>query len=371
MSFTEFDRQMMRRALALARQGMGFVSPNPLVGCVIVSASGEILGEGAHLAFGGPHAEPNAIADAESKGHTARGSTVYVTLEPHSHEGKTKPCSKLLIEKEIARCVIATQDPYFEVNGGGISELRAAGIVVETGLLQEEAQEQNRFFFKHVTTGVPYVTLKLAASLDGRAALENGESKWITSEASRAKVHELRAEHDAVLIGAQTARLDDPALTVRFAKGRQPWRLVLDTRLELPPSLKLFTDDERAKTILVTTAPITEQNEKAFGPLGIERLTIEAFHNQIDLSKLLHALGARGMASVLVEAGPTLAASFIRERLFDELLIFYGPILLGGDAKATVGPLDINALAQAPRMSLKQVEYTAGSDDVMLRLRAL
>ena len=169
MPFTDFDRQIMHRALTLATQGNGNVNPNPFVGCVIVSALGDTIGEGAHLVFGGPHAEPNAIADAEAKGHSVRGATAYVTLEPHSHHGKTPPCTKLLIEKGIARCVIAIEDPNPKVNGNGIRELRAAGIHVEVGLLAEEARELNRFFMKHITTGMPYVTLKLASSLDGRS----------------------------------------------------------------------------------------------------------------------------------------------------------------------------------------------------------
>jgi diaminohydroxyphosphoribosylaminopyrimidine deaminase / 5-amino-6-(5-phosphoribosylamino)uracil reductase len=369
MPFTESDRQRMLRALTLASQGKGSVSPNPLVGCAIVSTSGEIIGEGAHLQFGGPHAEPNAIADSEAKGNSVQGATAYVTLEPHSHHGKTPPCTKLLIEKGIARCVVAMEDPNPKVSGNGIRELQAAGIHVETGLLAEEARELNRFFIKHITTGVPYVTLKLASSLDGRSALANGESQWITSDASRKKVHELRAEHDAVLIGARTALADDPALTVRFVEGRQPKRIVLDARLESPRTLKLFTDAERAKTILVTTPAAAQRSGKLFTNLGIEILAIDADGDRIDLTKLLHALGGRGIASVLVEAGPSLAASVVNERLFDEIILFYGPVLLGGDAKPAIGPLGLESLAQAPRLMLKQVERIEESGDVMLRLR--
>ena len=374
MPFTEFDRQMMFRALTLAKRGMGYVSPNPLVGCVIVSASGELLGEGAHLEFGGPHAEPNAIADAKARGYSVNGATAYVTLEPHSHQSKTPPCTKLLIEKRIARCVVAMQDPNPNVNGAGIREMREAGIQVDVGLLSEDARELNRFFIKHIATGSPFVTIKLAASLDGRSALESGESKWITSEASRKKVHDLRAEHDAVLVGTRTALADDPALTVRLANRtrsglRQPARIVLDTRLELPHALKLFTDEERGKTILVTTASAAASRGEGYTSLGIELLTIGAINNRIDLPQLLRALGARGVASVLVEAGPSLAASFVQERLFDELLIFYGPILLGGDAKPTIGPLGLETLSHAPQMMMKGVEQIEGSDDVMMRFR--
>ncbi|HET6400642.1 MAG TPA: bifunctional diaminohydroxyphosphoribosylaminopyrimidine deaminase/5-amino-6-(5-phosphoribosylamino)uracil reductase RibD [Candidatus Kapabacteria bacterium] len=371
MALTEFDRRMMIRALTLARRGVGYVSPNPLVGCVIVSGTGEILGEGAHLVFGGPHAEPNAIADAEARGRSVRGATIYITLEPHSHPSKTPPCTKLLIEKGIARCIVAMEDPNPKVSGEGIRELQEAGIPVDTGLLAEEARELNRFFIKHITTRLPYITLKLASSLDGRSAMANGESRWITSETSRKKVHELRAEHDAVLIGARTALADDPALTVRLAEGRQPARIVLDARLELPRSLQLFTDEERAKTILVTTAAAAEKNGEAFRKQGIELLTIEAVNGRIDLSHLLLTLGARGIASVLVEAGSSLMASFVRDRLFDEMLLFYGPVLLGGDAKPAIAPLGIDILARAPRLALQQAERVEESDDVMLRLRPI
>jgi diaminohydroxyphosphoribosylaminopyrimidine deaminase/5-amino-6-(5-phosphoribosylamino)uracil reductase len=257
------------------------------------------------------------------------------------------------------------------VSGKGIHELRAAGLQVDVGLLAEEARELNRSFIKHITRGVPFVTLKLATSLDGRSALAGGESKWITSEASRKKVHELRAEQDAVLIGARTAFADDPALTVRLTHGRQPQRIVLDARLELPLSLKLFTDEARAKTIIATSAFAAKQRGGEFTKHGIELLTIGTIDGRIDLSQLLRTLGARGIASVLVEAGPALAASFLQQRLFDEVLLFYGPILLGGDAKPAIGPLGTEALSQTPRLTLEQVERVEGSDDVMIRLRPI
>ena len=348
MPFTEFDRTMMLRALALAERGRGYVSPNPLVGCVIVDAAGEIIGEGAHLAFGGPHAEPNAIQDAELRGHSVRGATVYVTLEPHSHQGKTPPCSKLLIEKGIARCVIAMQDPNPKVSGSGIRELREAGIEVSIGLLEDEARELNRFFIKHITTGLPFITLKLATSLDGHSALASGASKWITSEPSRARVHALRAEHDAVMIGARTALVDNPSLTVRLAspplspRSRRELRgvrIVLDARMELPPTLNLFSDQEKSKTIVITTREAAHRHGDSF-PNGIELLPLDAaVAGRIDLSQLFQVLGERNITSILVEAGPTLAASIVREKLFDELILFYGSILLGADAKPAIGPL--------------------------------
>lgn len=367
MAYTDLDREMMLRALALALRGKGRVSPNPLVGCVIVNARGHVIGEGAHLAFGGPHAEPNAIRDAESHGHSVRGATVYVTLEPHAHSGKTPPCSKLLVEKGIARCVVAMQDPNPLVSGNGIQELHDAGIDVNVGLLEEEVREFNRFFIKHVTTGFPFVTLKLASSLDGRSALANGESKWITSEASRARVHALRAEHDAVMIGARTALADDPSLTVRLVEGQQPRRIVLDARSELPPTLHLFTDATRERTIVVTTREAAIRHGGSFGN-GIELLKLEAAQGgRIDLKELFRTLGERGIASILVEAGPTLAGSLVQQKLFDELIVFYGPMVLGGDAKPAIGSLGLLSLADALRLTLKNAEQI--DNDIMLRFR--
>lgn len=354
----------MRRALALARQGIGHVSPNPLVGCVIVR-DGRVLGEGAHLVFGGPHAEPNAIKDAESRGESVEGSTVYVTLEPHSHQGKTAPCSELLIQKRISRCVIAMQDPYPEVNGRGIKQLGDAGIDVEVGVLEEEARELNRFFVKHVTSGMPYVTLKVAQSADGRSALASGESRWITGEDSQRRVHELRAQHDAVLVGASTALADDPALTVRHVEGRQPWRIVLDARAELTTNLKLFSDSVANKTILATTSKHDAQARNLHP--GIADVIVADGNDRIELRSLLKQLAQRGIASVLVEAGPRLAASFIGEALADELQLFTAPILLGGDARPALGGLSLDSLSAAVRFRFERVERIG--DDVLLVLR--
>ena len=359
---------MMHRALLLARAGIGNVSPNPLVGCILTNADGKILGEGAHLAFGGPHAEVNAIRDAESKGHSVDGATSFVTLEPHAHTGKTPPCTKLLIEKGIARCVIAMQDPNPKVSGAGINELRAAGIEVEVGLLENESRDLNRFFIKHITTGLPFVTMKLASTLNGKSALANGESKWITSEASRARVHAMRAEHDAVLIGTRTALQDDPALTVRLATGRQPLRLVLDARLDLPPTLKLFTDEHHSRTIIITTPQALMSKDQTFTSMGIELLAIEGSGERIDLAQMLRRLGERNIASILVEAGPTLASSIVKDDLLDELAIFYAPMLFGSNARSSVGPLDELSIADAPRLSLKNVERVEGSEDVLIRM---
>ena len=372
MPFNDLDHTRMLRALEIARKGIGFVSPNPLVGCVITDRGGDILGEGAHLLFGGPHAEPNAVADAEAKGYSVEGATVYVTLEPHCHEGKTPPCTKLLIEKKIVRCVVAMEDPNPKVSGEGIREIQKAGIKVEVGLLKEEARELNRFFIKHITTGLPYVTLKLAMSLDGRSALASGAARWITSEASRTLVHQLRAEHDAVLVGARTAKLDDPALTVRLVEGRQPWRIVLDMALELPESLQLFSDNHCSKTIVAASKKMVERNPEKLDKLhklGVEILPVPSDGDRIDLKALLSELGRKGIASVLIEAGPTLADSIIKGQLFDEMQLFMAPLILGADARPAIGALDIKELASAVKYGLHHVARIEGSDDTLIRIR--
>jgi diaminohydroxyphosphoribosylaminopyrimidine deaminase/5-amino-6-(5-phosphoribosylamino)uracil reductase len=371
MPYTEFDERMMQRALSLALAGVGYVSPNPLVGCVICDDSGWILGEGAHLAFGGPHAEVNAILNAEASGHSVRGATAYVTLEPHAHTGKTPPCTKLLIEKGIARCIIAMEDPNPKVSGMGIRELRDAGIEVQVGLLEDEAREMNRFFIKHITTGLPYVTMKLASTLDGRSALASGESQWITSLASRTIVHQLRALHDAVLIGARTALLDDPELTVRYTSGRQPRRIVLDARLELPHTLKHFTDKRKSDTIIVTTPKALAERGDEFVPMGFELMSIEGSNDRIDLPQMLRQLGGKGVSSLLIEAGQTLAASILQQDLCDELDIFYGPLIFGSDGRPSVGPMGLLSIENAHRLSLKSVERVEGSEDIHARYRKL
>jgi diaminohydroxyphosphoribosylaminopyrimidine deaminase/5-amino-6-(5-phosphoribosylamino)uracil reductase len=358
------DEYFMHRALELARQGIGRVSPNPLVGCVIVR-DGRILGEGAHLEYGGPHAEPNAIRAAEAHGEQVADATAYVTLEPHSHIGKTPPCSTLLTEKGIARCVIAMQDPYPEVNGRGIAELRAAGVAVEVGLLEKEARELNRFFIKHVTTGMPYVTLKVAQSLDGRSALANGQSRWITGQESQNRVHRERSQHDAVLVGARTAATDNPSLTVRHVEGRQPWRIVLDARLELPMNLTIFSDKYRERTLVLTASNDTTKIE-ALEAAGVAVLKVGS-NSRIELSHALLTLSTRGIASILVEAGPRLASAMLLEQLVDELQVFIAPTVLGGDAQPSFGALGLATLPSASDLHIHSVERIG--NDVLLCLR--
>jgi diaminohydroxyphosphoribosylaminopyrimidine deaminase/5-amino-6-(5-phosphoribosylamino)uracil reductase len=366
------DELWMRLALELAEQGLGHVSPNPLVGCVIVR-DGVKLGEGAHLRFGEAHAEVNAVDDSKANGHSLKDATVYVTLEPCSHTSKTPPCAELLVREQIARCVVATQDPNPLVSGQGIAKLRDANIEVNVGLLEAEATELNRFFNKHIVQKLPYVTMKMAQSLDGRSALGNGVSQWITSTASRTEVHRMRSIYDAVLIGKGAARADDPSLTVRLIQGRQPLRVVLDTDLTLPRSLNLFTDEFAAKTILfASTDAVTQeaQHVEELRKQSVEVVAVDSDGKYVSLEQVLRILGERGIASVLVEPGPELASVFIREGLFDEIVCFVAPRLLGGDAKPSVGKLGIETLETATGLKLRSVEQVQNSEDIKLVYRA-
>jgi diaminohydroxyphosphoribosylaminopyrimidine deaminase/5-amino-6-(5-phosphoribosylamino)uracil reductase len=364
------DIEFMSRALVLAREGAGFVSPNPLVGCVIVKNE-EVIGEGYHKKYGEAHAEVNAVRDAEAKGNNVDGATAYVTLEPCSHLAKTPPCADLLIEKKIARCVIALRDPFKEVNGKGIDKLKKAGIEVEVGICEDEAREVNRFFIKYVTTGLPYVTLKMAMSLDGKVALKSGKSKWISSESSRAVVHRMRSQYDSVLVASATVIADDPELTVRLSQGRNPKRIVLDASLRLTGEEKIFSN-EAEKVILLTTHPAyRDKTEKAkqLEARGVKIYKVGTIEGQLDLNEAFHILGKGHIASILVEPGPTLATAMLRAGQFDELALFLAPMVLGDDARSGFGEMYVKDLAKAERLKLHSTGRVEGSDDIFIRYK--
>lgn len=362
----------MHRALELARRGAGFVSPNPLVGCVIADENGNILGEGSHEHYGEAHAEVNAVRNAESNGHSCEGATVFVTLEPCSHFGKTPPCVDLLIAKKIRRCVIAMQDPSKQVNGSGIKKLRDAGIEVDIGILENDAREVNRFFIKHVTTGLPYITMKLAMSLDGKIALKSGRSKYITSEASRTIVHRMRAEYDAVMVASATVIADDPELTVRLATGRQPKRVVLDASLRVGEDAKIYSDAHRSSTIVVANESVVREKRSKADELvsrGISIVGIKISGEQLDLKTVFTELGKQNITSILVEPGPTLATTINSLGLFDELVLFYAPTVLGDDARSAFGELHLHSLTDAKKFQLLESRNVEGSDDILVRLK--
>lgn len=316
------DKKMMRLALELAKTAEGQTSPNPLVGAVCVK-NGQIIGTGAHVKAGMPHAEVHALQMA---GTAAKDADLYVTLEPCAHEGKTKPCTDLIIESGIRRVMIASVDPNPVVSGRGIELLKLAGIEVHVGVLQKEAEYLNRAFFHFIKYGRPYVTLKAAATLDGRLASNDGDSKWITSESSRADVHSLRHTHDAILVGVETVLHDNPFLTTRLPHGgKNPIRIILDRQLRTPETANVITDG--AVETIIFTLDQTEVNPKliTYPNVSIEKIaTTQPF-----LKEVLKRLAKRGIMTLFVEGGSRIHTSFIHERLAHELYVYIAPKLLG------------------------------------------
>jgi diaminohydroxyphosphoribosylaminopyrimidine deaminase/5-amino-6-(5-phosphoribosylamino)uracil reductase len=345
----------MRRALELARRGSGSVSPNPLVGCVIVK-DGRVIGEGWHRSYGCGHAETEAI-DASIE--PVRGATLYCSLEPCSHEGGGKhqpPCVPRIIREGISRVVVANIDPNPRVDGRGVASLRQAGIEVETGVLAGEGAEMNEAFFKFMRTGIPFVTMKIAQSLDGRIAARGGRPEWITDAAARRRVHRMRARHDAVLVGRGTVSSDDPQLTVRLAAGRDPLRVILDSSLTLPLSARVLSPPNTAGTVVVTTPSACPRRAEALRARGVEVVAVRASEDgRVDLKAALEWLGGRGVTSVLVEGGAAVFTAFAARGLFDRLVVFVSPILLGKGVEA-IGDLGATAVAGVPRLTRVRVE---------------
>jgi diaminohydroxyphosphoribosylaminopyrimidine deaminase / 5-amino-6-(5-phosphoribosylamino)uracil reductase len=323
---TDFHSKMMRRALALARRGLGRTSPNPAVGCVIVR-NGEVVGEGWHRKAGTPHAEVHALRHA---GDRARGADVYVTLEPCSHHGRTPPCAEALIKAGVSRVFSGMMDPNPVVSGQGLAMLRGAGIAVECGVLETECRLLNEAFVKHITSGLPFVIVKSALTLDGKTATASGDSKWITSEKSRRYVHTLRSRVDAIMVGVGTVLADDPQLTCRMVRGQDPHRIVVDSRLRTPPASALFHLDSQAKTIFATVERDPAKIE-SIQRLGAEILLCDELDGRVDLEDLLRRLGASGIQSILLEGGRELVGSAVRKGLVDKFLLFYSPKLLAGE----------------------------------------
>ena len=347
------DERFMALALSLGRRGMGRVWPNPAVGCVIVK-QGRIVGRGWTADGGRPHAEPQALTQA---GADARGATAYVTLEPCSHHGQTPPCAEALIAAEISRVVIATEDPDPRVAGRGIAVLKAAGIIVDLGCLEAQARADHAGFLFRITQNRPFITLKLALSLDGRIATATGESQWITGPDARRAVHMLRARHDAVLIGAGTARADDPMLTVRgLGIDRQPVRVVVSRQLILPLDGALARSAHDVPLWLchgtgVDTAPWTA--------LGADCRIVEPF----DIAQVMRDLATRGITRVFCEGGGSLAASLLGTGLVDELIVFSAGLIIGADGLPGVALLGLTQLAEAPRFRL--VDHAPIGGDIM------
>lgn len=339
MTDPSVDERLMRRALALARAAMYLTSPNPRVGCVLSNAAGDVLGEGHTQAAGQAHAEIMALADARARGHDPRGATAYVTLEPCAHQGRTGPCCEALTRAGVSRVVVALADPNPLVSGRGMSHLREQGVRVEVGLLAEEAHELNIGFFKRMTTGRPWVRMKLAASLDGQTALSNGQSQWITGADARADGHAWRARACAILTGHGTVQDDDPLLDVRAVESpRQPTLVVVDSRLETPDGARLW-GPKRPVWIYGALAP--DAAHTRLTRLGAEVRRLPNAAGKVDLAALIDDLGARGINELHIEAGHKLNGSLLRAGLVDELLIYLAPKMLGsGRGMAQFGPLD-------------------------------
>ncbi|MBI5214893.1 MAG: bifunctional diaminohydroxyphosphoribosylaminopyrimidine deaminase/5-amino-6-(5-phosphoribosylamino)uracil reductase RibD [Ignavibacteriae bacterium] len=323
-----FDIKYIKQCLSLARKGAGSVSPNPMVGCVIVK-NGKVIGTGYHQKFGEAHAEVNAINSARE---SVSGATVYVNLEPCNYFGKTPPCTKLLIKSKIKRVVVGMLDPNPKVSGKGIKQLQKAGIEVEFGLLEDETKKLNEAFTKYILTNRPFVTLKIAQTLDGKIADRNRKSKWITGEESLHHVHQLRAEYDAVLVGAGTIKADDSLLTVRQVQGRNPVRVILDGNFSLSEDAKIFHDTS-AKTLLFTSKMRgRKQNDKKsyLESLGVEIIEMpDPVPGYMSLENILKVLGEKGIASLLVEGGATTFSHFLERNLADKMMCFIAPKILG------------------------------------------
>ncbi len=322
----------MRAALREARRGLGRTSPNPAVGAVLVKG-GRVVGRGHHARAGAPHAEVAAIRAA---GARARGADLYTTLEPCDHFGRTPPCSLAILEAGVRRVFSGSSDPNPRVNGRGVRRLRRAGVEVETGLLRAECDALNEPWFRYITTGRPHVTLKMAVTLDGRIATSAGDSRWVSGPESRARVHRLRDAADAVLVGAGTVRADDPRLTTRLpgGGGRDPLRVVLDSRLSLPPGLRLFRQRSAARTLVAHVAG----DPPARPPRGVEYLRCRARRGRVDLADLLRKLADRGVTTLLVEGGAEVAGSLLEAGLVDRLLLFVSPRIAGSGPSWTAGP---------------------------------
>lgn len=320
------DIRYMKRALALARKGIGHTSPNPAVGCVIVK-NGQIVGEGWHKKAGGHHAEIHALNNA---GEASRGADVYVTLEPCCHTGKTPPCVDALIAAGIKRVYAGMTDPNPLVAGKGIATLQNAGIEAFTGILERECQAINKPFIKYVTTGLPYIIYKCAMTLDGKIATVTGESRWISGEQSRKFVHKMRSTLDAVMVGVDTIIADNPQLTVRHIKGRNPLRIIVDSTLRTPESVSVLSGKLAHKTIIATT----EQNPRVhlrYSQSGAKIIVCNADAGRVDLLDLLKKLAKEGIQSILLEGGSRLAGDALRHGLIDECIFFYAPKVIGSD----------------------------------------
>lgn len=356
------DERWMRRALQLARRGQGRVEPNPMVGCVIVRGN-RLLGEGYHRRFGGPHAEVEALRRCRG---WARGATAYVTLEPCCHFGKTGPCTRVLRAAGIARVVASMPDPFEQVSGKGFRELRRAGVRVDVGVGRTEAEQMNAPYLKLRREGIPWVIVKWAQSLDGRIATRSGDTRWISCEASRRRVHELRGRVDAVLVGVGTVLADDPELTCRMVQPKRlACRVVLDTRLRTPPDCRLVRTARAAPLLIASSYETVRRHSSRVARLharGAEVVGFPCRGGRVDLKAVLRELGRRSFSNVLVEGGGEVIGALLDEALADEAYVFVSPRIIGGrEAPAAVGGRGVDRLRAAWALDAVDV-LTVGTD---------
>lgn len=358
----------MSLALEIAARGAGHVSPNPMVGCVIVSKEGAKIGQGYHERYGQAHAEVNAV-NSVKRPESLNDATVYVTLEPCAHQGQTPPCCELLAQHPIKRVVVAMKDPTDKVNGKGIAYLRDNGIQVDVGLMEEEARRLNEFFLHFNRYHRPFVTLKIAQTLDGYIAAPDGNSQWITGQPARTMVHRWRSRYDAVMVGRNTAMVDNPRLTVRHVEGRQPRRIVIDGPLELPETLNLFTDQYEEKTIVVThnREKVEQENDPMLKMLQSnyfrgQTLLVPEKEGHTDLDEMLKKLADEQIMSILVEPGQQLASVLLRENLVDKIACFIAPKILGGGTKSILGA-GINRMNEV--ITLRNTQWEPVGNDML------
>jgi diaminohydroxyphosphoribosylaminopyrimidine deaminase/5-amino-6-(5-phosphoribosylamino)uracil reductase len=347
---TATDTTYMKRALTLAKKGLGKTRPNPAVGCVIVK-DGIIVGEGWHKKAGGPHAEVHAL---EMAGENARGADLFVTLEPCSHTGKTPPCCEAVIRAKVKRVVVGMGDPNPQVNGSGLKALQQAGIETLVGVLDQECSEINLPFIKHITTGLPYVTYKCAMTLDGNIATITGESRWISGEESRKYVHLMRSQSDAIMVGIDTVIADNPQLTVRHVRGKSPLRVIVDTRLRTPESVNVLNDQLSSKTIIATT----ETNPRVhlrYLRQGVTILVCDEYDGRVSMVDLLQKLGKMGVQSLLLEGGSQLAGNMVQHGMIDELVFFVAPKIIGSNGFAPFRLQGITSMDQAIKLDFIDV----------------
>jgi diaminohydroxyphosphoribosylaminopyrimidine deaminase/5-amino-6-(5-phosphoribosylamino)uracil reductase len=354
------DDQWMKRVLRLAEKGRGRTSPNPMVGAILVKED-KVVGKGFHAKAGEAHAEIIALQRARED---ARGAVLYVNLEPCTHYGKTPPCAPRVIETGVRRVVIGMEDPNPLVRGKGIETLKRAGLDVRVGILERECRRLNEAFCKYILEKEPFVILKVAATLDGKIATRDGDSKWISGEASRRFVHQLRDQVDGVLVGIGTILKDDPLLTTRIKRGRDPYRIVLDSRLEIPEKARVIGEFPE-KVIIVVTELVPEDQIERLGKRGVRILTVDSKEGKIDLKSCLSRLAEIGIMSLLVEGGTQVNGSFLDEGLIDKLLLFLSPKLIGDHrAPGIFGGRGVSSLQEA--IPLKEMKAKRIGEDILL-----